>query len=62
MADFSNRCSAGGSGKLLLLLRILLFWVFHSSAYKLPGVLRRACFTATFIPTVIRARLSKEKR
>lgn len=41
-SSFCDRRSAGGSGKLLLLFRILLFWVFHRSAYKLPGMLRRA--------------------
>lgn len=40
-SSFWDKRSAGGSGELLLLFSILLFWVFHSSAYKLPGVLSR---------------------
>ena len=40
-SSFWDRRSAGGSDEVLLLFRILLFWVFHRSAYRLPGMLRR---------------------
>lgn len=42
-SSFWDSRSAGGLAEFLPvpLFRILLFWAFHSSAYKLPGVARR---------------------
>lgn len=40
-SSFWDRCPATGLDGLWLLLKILLFWVFHRSAYRLPGLLRR---------------------
>lgn len=44
-SSLGDRRSVGAPGGLLLLVRIRLFWVFHRSAYKLPGVLRRVLWS-----------------